>query len=135
MWLWKKDKLLKTDEGKEILQLLDEEFRQFRDESVMMAANLKPILMKYVNDETVKKNVEEMRNIEAKIRNFAAHEIVSVTDDKVKSMLGMPNITMNQIFNKIKNLVVAAKIHVKEEDWNSYDQMNERIRVCLLDEI
>ena len=135
MWLWKKDKLLKTDEGKEILRLLDEEFRQFRDESVMMAANLKPILMKYVNDETVKKNVEEMRNIEAKIRNFAAHEIVSVTDDKVKSMLGMSNITMNQIFNKIKNLVVAAKVHVKEEDWNSYDQMNERIRICLLDEI
>ena len=48
-------------------------------------------------------------------------------------MLGLPDITMNQIFNKIKNLVVASKVHVKKEDWDSYDQMNERIKECLME--
>lgn len=135
MWSWKKDELLKTEEGKEILRLLDEEFGQFRDGTIVTAGSLKPILMYYLNDDTVKKNVEDMRYIEARIRNFAAHQIMSVTDEGIKRMLGLPNIKMSQIFNKIKNLVVASKVHVKKEDWDSYDQMNERIKECLMEEI
>lgn len=91
--------------------------------------------MYYLNDDTVKKNVEDMRYIEARIRNFAAHQIMSVTDEGIKRMLGLPNIKMSQIFNKIKNLVVASKVHVKKEDWDSYDQMNDRIKECLMEEI
>ena len=65
-----------------------------------------------------------MREIEARVRNMAAHEIVSITDEKLKKMKIM---SVKQIFQQIKRLMVEARIPVTEQDWKSYDRMNQII--------
>lgn len=114
----------KTNEGKEIIAILDEEFNYggFRD-CPIAASNLKPILLHYIDEPRIKKDIEYMREVEENVRNMAAHEIVSITEEKLQKILGN-NITFNQIFKAIKSLVVYAGIKITSDDWNSYDDMN-----------
>lgn len=134
VWKWKTSKLSSDAKGREILEVLKQEFKgDFRD-SAVMASNLKPLLLHYLTDSKLKQSVEEMRNIEEKVRNLAAHEIVSITDERLGELLGQ-SITMNQIYNMIKNLIVNSKIKITENDWNSYDTMNQLIADILNDEI
>ena len=67
-----------------------------------------------------------MRDVEENVRNMAAHEIVSITEEKLQKLLGN-NTTFNQIFKAIKSLVVYAGIKITSDDWNSYDKMNEKL--------
>lgn len=125
IWYWNIKKLEDNSKGREILGILNQEYGGggFR-KSPVAAGNLKPLLMHYIQDGTLKEIVSEMREIEAKIRNMAAHEIVSITDEKLKQMKLM---SVKQIFELIKRLTVAAKIHITEQDWKSYDRMNQEI--------
>ena len=130
------NKLSRTDEGREILSVLNEcdDFRGNFKDSSLAAGNLKPILVHFLQDDSVKDSVTKMRAIESRIRNMAAHQIVSITDDKIKSLtndaLGTP-MTIKQIFDEIKKLVVAAKVPIKKADWGSYDIMNNKIEELL----
>lgn len=130
------NKLNRTDEGREILSVLNEcdDFRGDFKDSSLAAGNLKPILVHFLQDDSVKDSVTKMRAIESRIRNMAAHQIVSITDDKIKSLtndaLGTP-MTIKQIFDEIKKLVVAAKVPIKKADWGSYDIMNNKIEELL----
>ena len=67
---------------------------------------------------------EKLRNVEIKIRNLAAHEIVSIKDGTIKELTGL---TGNQIMNMIKDIFAYTGIGVKREYWNSYDDMNQKI--------
>ena len=130
------NKLNGTEEGREILTVLNncDDFRGDFKDSSLAAGNLKPILVHFLKDESVKTSVTKMRAIESRIRNMAAHQIVSITDDKIKSLtsdaLGTP-MTIKQIFDEIKKLVVAAKVPIKKADWGSYDIMNNKIEELL----
>ena len=66
---------------------------------------------------------EKLRNVEIKIRNLAAHEIVSIKDGTIKELTGL---TGNQIMNMIKDIFAYTGIGVKREYWNSYDDMNQK---------
>ena len=68
--------------------------------------------------------VNEMTEIESKVRNVAAHEIVSVTDEWFRLRTGK---NAEEILSLLKYLVQKAGIHVKKEDWQSYDRINEKI--------
>ena len=130
------NKLNGTEEGRETLTVLNncDDFRGDFKDSSLAAGNLKPILVHFLKDESVKTSVTKMRAIESRIRNMAAHQIVSITDDKIKSLtsdaLGTP-MTIKQIFDEIKKLVVAAKVPIKKADWGSYDIMNNKIEKLL----
>ncbi|MBQ3544465.1 MAG: CRISPR-associated protein Csm6 [Lachnospiraceae bacterium] len=133
IWSWSIDKLNKDDKGKEILKILNNEFSNkggLRDKTIIYASNLKPLLEHYLKDERLINNVVVLRNIEEKVRNIAAHEIVSITDEKLSKLLDMP-IQINKIFSLIKSMVVAAKIRVTEKEWQSYDEMNRIIEKML----
>ena len=67
---------------------------------------------------------EKLRNVEIKIRNLAAHEIVSIKDGTIKELTGL---TGNQIMNMIKDIFAYTGIGVKREYWNFYDDMNQKI--------
>lgn len=129
-------KLNQDPTGREILETLNncDDFKGNYKDSSLAAGNLKPILLHFLRDETVKKSVSDMRDIEYKIRNMAAHQIVSITDETVKTLtqekIGSP-MTVKQIFDEIKKLVVAAKVPIKKEYWKSYDVMNDQIEEML----
>lgn len=72
--------------------------------------------------------MESIRKIEASVRNTAAHEIVSVTDDWIYKKVG---VHAKDIFRLLEKLVIAAGIHVQNDDWNSFDVMNQDIITAL----
>lgn len=74
-------------------------------------------------------DLKKMRDVESKVRNVAAHEIVSVTNDWIKNRTEM---TGEDIMKLLKRLVARAGIRAKAEYWNSYDDMNFAISAELL---
>lgn len=68
--------------------------------------------------------------VEENIRNLAAHEIISVTDDTIKKKTGF---TSKAIMDKIKQCFQHSGITIKKEYWNSYDDMNTIIITAMDD--
>ena len=68
--------------------------------------------------------VTALREVEEKIRNIAAHEIVSVTDSIIKAKTGYTSL---QVINLLKKTFSYTKMNIKKEYWNTYDDMNEKI--------
>ncbi len=69
--------------------------------------------------------VEEMVEIEKSIRNIAAHEVVSVTEEWIQKRTGK---TVKGILELVRTLVFYADIKVENRAWESYDKMNQRIK-------
>lgn len=80
--------------------------------------------------EVLKKKIEEITEIEGKLRNVAAHKIVSVTEQWFVEETGKG---AKQIYELLKYLIKEAGVNAKKEDWQSYGKMNEEI-VRYLDE-
>ena len=62
--------------------------------------------------------VEEMVEIEKSIRNIAAHEVVSVTEEWIQKRTGK---TVKGILELVRTLVFYAGIKVENRAWESYD--------------
>ena len=69
-----------------------------------------------------------MLEVEKRIRNVAAHEVVSVTEEWIKEKTHM---TSEQIFQTIVYLMKEAGVNVTEQALRSYDDMNAHIEKCL----
>ncbi len=63
--------------------------------------------------------------MEKEIRNIAAHTITSVSDKDIVRKTGF---TSKQIFEKIKYMFIKAGMNIKENDWNTYINMNDLIK-------
>ncbi len=85
---------------------------------------LRALLNYYSNNPSLKKLIDDLRFIEEKVRNLAAHQIVSIDDDKIRELTGFSG---ENIMNKIKQAFLYTKMNIKPEFWDSYDQMNKRI--------
>ena len=75
-------------------------------------------------DEHLKRLVNDVRSVEKNIRNLAAHEIVSVTEETILALTGFGS---EKIMAMIKELFHYTGISVRKEYWNSYDEMNAEI--------
>ena len=80
---------------------------------------------KALKDDKLKNDVEAIREIEERMRNLAAHEIVTITDDNVPTYLGK-GVTISGIYSDLQYLTQMA-LKVKKENWSSYDEMNRMI--------
>ena len=68
--------------------------------------------------------VGQLRAIEEKIRNLAAHEIILVTDEEIKSKTGSTSLN---VIRDLRKGFIYAGMNIKKEDWESYDEMNQVI--------
>lgn len=68
--------------------------------------------------------VSSLRYVERNIRNTAAHEMVSVTDDVIKNIT---NFSSNAIMKKIEKVFSYTDLDITDEYWDSYDLMNQLI--------
>ena len=76
------------------------------------------------DDSALKEKANDLIEVEQKVRNVAAHEIVSVTEEWILKRIGK---RPDDIMNIIQYLCSKAGIGSKKEDWNSYDDMNQKI--------
>lgn len=82
---------------------------------------------KFTIDLKLIETLRKIHNVERKMRNPAAHEIVSITDEKIKIETGMKS---REIFNAIKWLVDKFIFRDNKSQntlWDSYNKMNKEI--------
>lgn len=87
----------------------------------MYSVHVKSLIERFTDNADLKKLVNDIREVEEKIRNDAAHDMISVTDKTVCAKTGY---TSAQIMKMIHSAFNYTGINVKKEYWNSYDDMN-----------
>ncbi len=117
---WSEKKL----RGTEILSVLNESYPNGFSYSVISSHHLKILLDHYSDDPALKSLVDTLRGVESDIRNLAAHEIVSITDAKIKKLTGFDGA---QIMDRIKKMFAYIGLKIDARWWHSYDDMNEEI--------
>ncbi|WP_300276484.1 type III-A CRISPR-associated CARF protein Csm6 [Peptacetobacter sp.] len=138
-----KDSKLKNEisknnkEAQIILNSLNEEFGKFRD-SLLAASNLSAIIKGVETNEKVKNTIITLRQVEENVRNIAAHQVVSINDEKIKEgtsdsitiqngKLIKKGKSSKDIIDMIKFIAQEAEIS-NEDEWNSYEKMNKYIK-------
>ena len=122
-YVWSEEKLNKHEE---ILKILQAKYKNNFKYGDLSADHFKYIILETVKNKDIKEVVENLRSVEERVRNIAAHEIVSVTENFIKERTG--GYTSKQIINDIKKALAYAGINISNEDYNSYKQMNEDIK-------
>lgn len=123
IWLWNENKLRRAG----LMHIFDEEYKTKKEGfkfgivySVHIAA-----LIKYLSkDSQLKELIDLIIYVEQKVRNVAAHEIVSVTDEWFKKNTGK---SAYEIMKVIKALFRFAGINADKKAWESYSDMNALI--------
>lgn len=116
----------KALQGTEIQEILDEAYKHkqgFRG-GVVYSSHLNAIVKAKCSDVRLANRVQELVEVEQKVRNIAAHQIVSVTPEWIKEKTGKSTI---QIMDMIKSISEKVEINTKKEYWRSYDVMNDKI--------
>lgn len=130
-WLTR-SKLSSTPKGQEMLQILDEYYQykynkpnaEFRD-TPFTSDQLTALAERYSSEPSFKKRIAAIRDVEERIRNLAAHEIVSITPQWIENKCSL---SPSSIMEKIRQLAADSMMNIKSGDWNSYKEMNELIR-------
>ena len=124
MKIWDRKKLDKLG----LLPLLNAEYSGNFRTGPVYSSQVAKIICHKCNDATLIQKVNEIAYVEKKVRNPAAHDIISVTDVWIKQETQK---TVSEILSIIKYLIRRSGINVKEENWNSYDTMNTKIEQYL----
>lgn len=119
------------NEAKVIKEALNKEFNnKFRYGSAIAASNLLVIIAAFETNNQILDILKTLRRLERNVRNIAAHQIVSINDEKIKegsSSHGKNGKSSKQIIQMLKIITQHAKIN-KVGNWNSYQEMNEYIK-------
>lgn len=117
---WSRMKL----EGTRVGEILEKEYQnQFQYKDVY-SVHLKTLIENMSQDAELIRLIQNVRRVEEAIRNLAAHQIISVTNESIRQRTGF---TAVQIMDMIKRLFSYTGISIKKEYWNSYDRMNQMI--------
>ena len=90
---------------------------------------LTKMIYKFEADAECRKAFDEFRAIEESVRNIAAHNLVAITSDWVKTKCGCEPM---QIVKRLRALAVKSGVRISKDGWNSYNLMNETIKKSLL---
>ena len=122
---WSQRKL----EGSEILDILNRQYTDGFRGGPVYSHHLNAIVQAKCSDALLAQRVQELVNVEQKVRNMAAHSIVSATPEWVKERTGK---TVEEIMWLIRYICEQVKITAQKDSWQSYEQMNAAI-IDLLD--
>lgn len=108
----------------EILSHVEDDLKTKINETPISSHILLSILEKECQQPELYDKARELREIEQNVRNTAAHEIVSITEDFLEHKTGRKS---SQILSLMKQLIQQGSSGIKKEVWNSYDEMNTLI--------
>ncbi len=86
--------------------------------------HLRILIQAYSGNRHLCSLVDDLRHVEANIRNMAAHQIVSVTEAEIEKRT---RFTGKEIMDKIISMFTYTGMNMKAESWSSYDKMNQLI--------
>lgn len=117
---WAVEKLNNTDVDKVLNDAFSGNFK-YGD---VYSVHIKALIEHFSTDVKLKELINNLRYVEEKIRNTAAHDIVSVTEKRIEERTGF---LPEKIIHMIQKLFSYTEIKIKKEYWNSYDSMNNEI--------
>lgn len=123
IWYLNINKMQKS--APDILTILRRKYSTLR-ENPLSSEYVSEIILAKEKDFEVKDSIKKIRDVEKRIRNYAAHEIVAITKE---SILRDASIQPEEIMELLGFLSIKAGIKISEKDWESYDSMNDRI-IC-----
>lgn len=124
---WNRKKLMSDEIGNKIFKVLNNSYNGFNFINTASSDNFLKLMESDefgISDRVLTKRADELREIEKKGRNKAAHQIVSIDDEILKAETGF---TSQEILKKITDFAEHIKLGIKKEHWNSYEMMNEKI--------
>lgn len=123
---WNTDRMIKGDI---LFDIINEGYKQgkknnnFRPNDIK-ANDLKFLILAFSRNEILKEIVKRLRKVESRVRNLAAHEMVSLNESEIKKRTGISTV---DIMKDIKELFKYSGIEIQDNDWKSYDHMNKTI--------
>lgn len=124
---WDLTKLQSDAEGNRILDILNNAYKNlggFKTNSPVYATHFKEIAEAEQAKPEIIFLMTDLRKVEERLRNSAAHTMVSITDKTISTESGF---TAEQIMKKLREGFKYAKINIKGEMWKDYDRMNDII--------
>lgn len=108
----------------EVLEILNRKFTDGFRFGPVYSYHLNTIVQAKCSDALMAQRVQELVNVEQKVRNLAAHSIVSATPEWVKERTGK---SVDEIMWLIRYICEKIGIADSQESWRSYDRMNKKI--------
>lgn len=121
---WDEKKLKNTG----VMYIFEEKYRNGFKFGPVYSVHIATLIENLSKNRTINEQIKSITDVEKNVRNVAAHEIVSVTDEWFKKNTGK---TAVEIMKLIKNLFESAGIKIDNNAWNSYDDMNRMIEEAL----
>ena len=118
--VWSKNKLDNTT----VQQELDNAFGGDFKGREIYSVHLMYLVDAFSDNLKIKNLASDLRTVEERIRNDAAHDIISVTEESIEKKTGFKP---QKIMQMIRELFGFTGIHVKKEYWDSYDEMNNQL--------
>lgn len=107
-----------------VLKILNDAFDGNFNAQDISSKHLKVLIEGLDKDQHLIELVNAVRSVEDNVRNLAAHQIISVTEEKIQKLTGFSS---DKIMEMIKELFNYTGINIKKEYWDSYDEMNKII--------
>ena len=107
-----------------VLKILNDGFAGKFNGQDISSKHLKVLIERLDTDQHLIELVRDVRSVEDNVRNLAAHQIISVTEEKIQKLTGFSS---DKIMEMIKELFNYTGINIKKEYWDSYDEMNKII--------
>lgn len=127
---WDQFKLMNTN----VLNILQAAFYNDFKFGYVYSIQMLKIIKSQTEDRNLKSACDRLRSIEEKVRNIAAHQMIAITDRKLKELTKnekdkkCPNgYTLGNIMKLIEEIFEYTPLKVKEEYWNSFEEMNKKI--------
>lgn len=122
--IWDKEKLMSDKIGIRINDRLKRKLgNDFRYGDVY-SSQLKEIIEEFCNNQKLMDTVTNLREVEVKIRNIAAHEMISVDEEIIRIETGLNS---EGIMKQIKIAFNYADMKAENGIWGSYERMNKLI--------
>lgn len=114
--------LMKDEQGREILDILDDRFSPYKDQ-FLSEAQMIPILSRKCDDQNLNDVFHDLSYFKSNIRNLASHNIVRISREDIKNRMSHE---IEYYLNCVKKVLATLGFDTKDE-WNSYEKMNEII--------
>lgn len=118
---WDTDKLKKNPACSNIL---NKRYGSGFEGGWIKSDHLAALIQGMVKEKSVRRCVDDLREIEKRVRNLAAHNMISVSDDWIKKETGY---TSKEIICIVRKAFLYTSYNIPVRLWDSYDRMNEDI--------
>jgi CRISPR type III-A/MTUBE-associated protein Csm6 len=116
---WSPSKLAQTS----VEEILEHHYTDFHYGPIY-SDHLKVLIENTSNKSNLIELIQRLRQVEEKLRNMTAHEIVCVTEDTILQLTGF---SVTQIMKDLIGAFNYTHIKVSSDSWNSYDDMNQEL--------